>query len=221
MGRVAWAIGVLLLVAAQGVKAQGLQDNHVDTINQRTQAIAHRNYPPSLRNIEIPDSVQRWLEAELVDAGDGAERAYCAFGKWVNIDVIQLDRIERSVELVANTNRIVTIPCPPEALGRAHLHTRAAGESTCWWSVPDASSFKNRVIVFGTVFLIDLVVCWEQGQPTVKAYGWGDLAIWETKPAEPHGVPPVFSVRTHQYLRAVFRNVFSLDVDTLYVGRWP
>ena len=204
---------LILTLSAVATQAQEAWDStHVATINRRTMAVARSEYPPSADRILIPDAIQDYLADELIDAGHGDERVYCLTGEWIEPGAVYVRGVSRSAELDADTKHVVPVPCPPEAIARVHLHT---APNSCFWSAQDQTSFKNRVIMFGTHYAFDLVVCWDHGEVVAKAWSWDELREIED---ELTATAPVFS---HAYARMLLYKAYDLDLDSLYVGRWP
>lgn len=227
MGRLMVAVAMmLLLVAAQGFVAQAqelnVQEERRRMIERGSLLIAQGFYPNGLDSINVAPEIVTFLGDELVAAGQGGvERAYCLFGRITQVHPglwIEIDSIYRSPELgEADSVKMTPLPCPPEALGRAHLHTAPPDkldlQPMIFWSRLDGVSFKTRTSVFGTVYYFDMIVGWTNEGPTWAVWSWDELAEWEAQP----GVD--FYVVPHEYIRAGLLHHHGVDIDTLYVER--
>ena len=206
---------VLLVVVAQGLTAQEARRVNIE---RGALAVAQGFYPNGLDSVDVAPEIVTWLGEELEEVGrGGAERAYCLFGRLTRIVPglwITVDSIYRSPELYADSMSMTPLPCPPDAVGRAHLHTYQDDDdaTSLFWSRRDAASFKTRVSIFGTVLYFDMIVGWTEAGPTWATWSWGELVEWEEQP----GVEP-FYVAPHEYIRTGLLRRFGVDIDTLYV----
>lgn len=172
-------------------------------------------YPSGLDAVAIEDHIADWLIGNLAMAGSGDEQLFCLYGE-VRNGVARVTAASEAVALKVSPESITALPCPPSAIAQAHTHTKfedsAGVPHTCWWSIPDARTFKSRSSLYGTSYAFDVVVCWNKGTPSIVWFDWDSLRDGE----EEWGSLPVYS---HDFFREFFLNEYEVDIDTLYADQ--
>lgn len=174
-------------------------------------------YPTQVRMVVFPDTmyeslIDTFVALQIADQLD--EWVYCLKGDVVRDTIILNGEYTQPQSIHQGSRNVGTFPCGEGTVARLHphFHTPAGKDSTCYWQVGDALSFKNEIAYAGFPLWGEAILCWKlDGSPDIYVYTWNDLKIAEDRAGSR------LTLYTREWMRERFMEVLNIDLDTLRV----